>query len=51
MGGGGLSTVKLCKYSRLSPSNSDLRTEYVIQGERIADKSVSTYFLALEAML
>ncbi|PVD26125.1 hypothetical protein C0Q70_13793 [Pomacea canaliculata] len=40
MGGGGLSTVKLCKYSRLSPSNSDLRTEYVIQGERIADKSV-----------
>lgn len=37
MGGGGLSTVKLCKLS--SAAGSD-HTEYVIHGERIADKSV-----------
>ena len=42
MGGGGLSTVKLCKLARgrRSPS-TEQKPEYVIHGERLADKSVS----------
>lgn len=47
MGGGGLSTVKLCKLPRLAStsvvgSGDSKPPEYVIHGERIADKSVST---------
>ena len=45
MGGGGLSTVKLCKLARgrCSPTtaSTEQKPEYVIHGERLADKSVS----------
>ncbi|XP_076464353.1 sprouty-related, EVH1 domain-containing protein 2-like [Babylonia areolata] len=44
MGGGGLSTVKLCKvtpgHHGSSAASTQQKAEYVIHGERLADKSV-----------
>ena len=44
MGGGGMSVVGLRKFIVSNGNGEDVRHEYLIHGQRIADKSVSREF-------